>query len=188
MLYSVLRKIFQFLILIFNIEIRGDRDILKNYKNVLVCANHSSNWDPFFLSVVFRRKISWLAKIELFKNPIQRKLLLSLDTIPIDRDKADLKAIKEAMRCLKGGGVLGIFIEGTRVSNENEDNAKSGAIMIADKTSSPIIPVKVSSSYRLFKKTVITIGEVIYLDIDKSQYELEAKKLWNKIYELDGTK
>lgn len=186
MLYDIARILLQFIRPLFNIKIIGDRDILKKYENVVVCANHSSNWDPIFLALSFKRNISFLAKNELFKNPLLGRLLLSLNAIPIDRTKSDIKAIKEAMRELRQGGALGIFIEGTRVADESDENAKSGAIMLADKTSSPIIPVKINSTYRPFRRTVITIGEAIELGVDKSQYDEEAKRLLHTIYELDG--
>lgn len=185
-MYSFFRIILKIFVLpFFRIEVSGNVNILNDYENILVCANHSSNWDPFFLSGIFNRQIFWLAKAELFENPLFKVLLNGLGAIPVNRQKNDLKAIKSSIRTLRDGKVLGIFIEGTRVKEEDAGNAKSGTIMISQKTASPIIPVKISSSYKIFKKTFVTIGEPVPPIEDGKDYSEQAKQLWRNIYSLD---
>lgn len=176
--------------IIFPFEIRGDRELI-DYNNLVICANHWSNWDPLFLSVVFKKPIHWLAKIELFKIPILGGFLKSLGVIAIDRDGNDVKAMKNAMRVLKNGKILGVFIEGTRVKEVDYNNAKAGAIVIGDKTKSPLLPVYIKSDYKLFRKTKIIIGEEFFIHKEEnlkllsSDYENYSIKLLETIYNLD---
>lgn len=189
--YKIVRGIALFIFKIFYpLEIIGDRE-LNNYKNVVICANHWSNWDPLFLSLAFKRPIHWLAKIELFKNPILGRFLSALGVIPIDRDGNDIKAMKNAMRVLKNGNILGIFIEGTRVKEVNFNNAKAGAIVIGVKTKSPLLPVYIESNYKIFGRTRIIIGSEFYINygedkkISGEEYEEYSRKLLERIYTLD---
>ena len=75
----------------------------------LVVSNHSSMWDPLFITVVFRIHIYWMGKIELFKNKILGKLFMAGGAFPIRRGEPDFPAIRHAFRLLREGKVLGLF-------------------------------------------------------------------------------
>ena len=100
-----------------------------------------------------------MAKKELFEFILIRNIFLKMGAFPVDREKADLKAIKEALSILKNGGVLGIFPEGTR--NKTDDILlpfKSGASSIANKTNSLIVPFGIIGEYK--KNSIqLNIGE-----------------------------
>ena len=51
----------------------------------IVISNHTSLWDPLFISVAFRRQIHWMGKIELFKNKLARVFFLAVRAFPVRR-------------------------------------------------------------------------------------------------------
>ena len=138
-----------------------NRDRLDNIAGNIVCANHTSNWDPVFMALAARKPIRFMGKIELFKIPILSPIFLALGAFPVDRGNNDISAIKTAMTILKNKETLMIFPEGTRNRSE-EIIAKAGVVTIAVHTDAKIIPVFISSPIRLFHKVRIVVGEEIY--------------------------
>jgi 1-acyl-sn-glycerol-3-phosphate acyltransferase len=155
---------------------------------LLVCANHSMLTDPLFISFSFGigRHLRYMAKIELMRAPILGPILNSIGVFGVDRGKNDVNSIKTALRILKDGGIVGIFPEGTRKKEDNNE-AKKGAIMLAAKTGAPILPVYIPRVKRLFTKVPVVIGEpytVPKTDNGKEGYDIYAEELMNKISDL----
>ena len=100
-----------------------------------------------------------MAKKELFSNKLFSYTLKKFGVFPVDRSKNDLDAYREAIKILKNGKVLGIFIQGTRA--QNVDAAKNGAAMFAIKAGVSVIPVGINASYKFFSEVKINIGQPI---------------------------
>lgn len=154
----------------------------------LVCANHSSYLDILFLSFAFGIKhyLRYVAKKELLEIPVFGWLLKKAGVIGINREKADVSAIKKIMGALKEGYKVAIFPEGTRIKDDSTA-AKTGAIMIAAKTGVPLIPVNISRKKKLFKKTTVIIGQPYKLGNIKGgtdAYESYANDLMTRINSL----
>lgn len=165
--YSIIRAIGIFLFkFTYPWEINNS-DKLPKEGRYIICPNHISNMDPIFLIISQRRQIYFMAKSELFKNKILAKFLNAMGTFPVQRKKGDTKAINKSYEVLENNNALGIFIEGTRSKNGEFLKPKSGAVMIAYKTNSPIIPVcitpKKGNRVRPFRKTIITYGDPIFV-------------------------
>jgi 1-acyl-sn-glycerol-3-phosphate acyltransferase len=78
---------------------------------LLVC-NHISHFDPPFLTVAALRKIDWMATRELYAPGLVSAWMHAVDTFPVDREKVDRAAVREAVARLQRGRVVGIFPEG----------------------------------------------------------------------------
>jgi 1-acyl-sn-glycerol-3-phosphate acyltransferase len=91
----------------------------------------------------FSHRLSWLAKIELFENPILGWWFRIMQVIPIKRGRRDLAALEAAETALKGGAVLLIFPEGHRSRDGNLQQGRGGAVRLAMRTGSPIIPAAI---------------------------------------------
>ena len=78
---------------------------------MVVCAPHSNLVDPILIMAMMtiRRYPRFLAKKELFSLPIVGSFLRRIGMIPVDRGKADISSIKEALKVLKDKGIIGIF-------------------------------------------------------------------------------
>lgn len=147
------------LLSIYRIEIEGDRKLPED-KPLIVASNHIHNFDPVVLAIVFKnRDIHFMAKKELFNFKPLGYIFEKIGTISVDRNKNDITAIKKAVKILKSNEVLGIFPQGTRVKDKEDDTSKAGLGMFAVKTNTNIIPVKIESSYKMFSKIKVSVCE-----------------------------
>lgn len=128
---------------------------------VLFCANHNSILDMFFLGYKLDRWIYWMAKDELFKNPILSFIITKLGAFPVKRGKGDVGSIKHAYKLLSENKIVGIFPQGTRIDPEKIETSriKPGAAMIAANTGVKVLPAAVKGSYRIFSKMKVVYGE-----------------------------
>lgn len=176
MFYKVIKGILNlFLRIIFRFEVNGIQNVHPSDK-FIICSNHASNWDPLFISIIFPRQISWMAKKELFANKILSFLILKLGSFPVARGDTDISAIKNSLRVLKNNGVLGIFPEGTRVKGFDIKNAKPGVALLTIKSKSNVVPIYIESNYKVFGKVKINIGKPIDFFVS------DGKKLSNDDY------
>ena len=128
----------------------------------IVCSNHLSNNDPVLLGIAMKRQIFYMAKAELFKNPIAGWVIRHLGAFPVNRGAGDGKAINEAENIVKDGKLLGIFIEGTRSKTGEFLRPKSGASIIAHQMNVPVIPVCITpknKKIKPFQQVKISIGK-----------------------------
>lgn len=127
----------------------------------LLCANHNTMLDMFFLGYRLKRWIYWMGKEELFKNPLLGAILRSLGTFPVKRGAGDVGSIKIAYNLLKRDKIVGIFPHGTRIDPTKVETAriKPGAAMIAVNAGVPIIPANIQGNYRIFGKIKVIYGD-----------------------------
>ena len=175
--------------LLYRIEINGLENVPKEGA-VILCANHVSLLDAVLINCFTPRKTRYLAKEELNKFYL-RPFIKLYKIIMVKRDAKDLSAIKESLKALKSNDCLVIFPEGTRKGLEkNNGQMKNGATYLAIKTQTPIIPIGIKGSMKLFSKIVVNFGKPIeYLEYSKQKItkELEdvtTEQLKNKIIEL----
>ncbi|MBI4717704.1 MAG: MFS transporter [Planctomycetes bacterium] len=112
---------------------------------VIVTANHTCSADPLFLSAAAPyRAISFMVAEEYTHWPVVRFFLHLVECIPVKRDGRDTAATKEAIRRLRAGKALGIFIEGGIVPPGQQPVPKDGVAMLALKTGAKVIPAHIS--------------------------------------------
>lgn len=157
---------------------------------VVICANHSSFIDPILIAFAFQRhrQIFFMSKAEIFKVPILGAVLRSIGSFPVHRGETDISAIRTAFGLLKSGRRVMIFPEGTRVKEKEPVDAKSGALRIAIKTKTPILPVYISRRKRIFSFSKLVIGKP-YLPVEPrdKDYLALADELMEKINVLEST-
>ena len=152
-----------FYALFFRLRIKGLENIPME-GGAILCANHISNFDPVTIAISIPRQPRYMAKKELFQVPVLGWLIARLKAFPVDRSIADMSAFKKAVQVLKGGEMVGMFAQGTRVKPGEEKAAKAGVALFAMKGNAPVIPVAISGSMKLFSKVTITFGEPLTLD------------------------
>lgn len=114
----------------------------------ILASNHLAVADSFYLPLVVRRRITFLAKAEYFTGKgIKGRLTAWFYTVagqvPIDRTNADAAqgALDTAQRLLNDGKLLGMYPEGTRSPDGRLYKGKSGLARLALETGVPVIPV-----------------------------------------------
>ena len=106
----------------------------------LLAANHVTLVDPFAVGLPSARRVHFMSKVENFATPWGRWFMENGNAFPVDRGKADLSAIKTAIRLLQKGQLLVLFPQGTR----GGEAAKDGVGFIALRGKAPVVPCGVS--------------------------------------------
>lgn len=143
----VLRPLFR---LAWRIEASGLEHLPRTGPAIL-CPNHISVLDSFFLPVVLPRRITFVGKAEYLDDWKTRRLFPALGMIPIDRSGGDAAqaALDTAARLLRAGELFGIYPEGTRSRDGLLHKGRTGAARLALTTGAPIIPVGIVGTDRV---------------------------------------
>ena len=128
-------------------EVRGRENVPRS-GGLIVASNHISFWDPPMVGSALPRESHFLAKEELFKAPVLGPLIRGVNAIPIRRGVADMSGLSRAIETLKGGSVLLMFPEGTRIRDGELHPARPGVGMIAVQANVSILPCCISGSNR----------------------------------------
>src|SRR3954451_4343459 len=131
----------------FRLERQG-REHAKVRGGLIVAANHRSFLDPFVIGVLlpWRRRIQFVAKVELFEKRWQGWLISRLGGFPIRRGQSDEAAIETARQAVERGGTVVIFPEGTRIRTASLGTPKRGVGRLALETGASVLPVAVNGS------------------------------------------
>ena len=127
----------------------------------VLCPNHTTLGDPFYVVFAFGRKYPMraMAKIQIMRVPVIGWILGKAGVFGVDRGRADMKAVKTALKFLKDGNKLLMFPEGTRVHEGEDVTAKTGAAMFATRTGAPLLPIYIQRKKKLFARNVVVIGQ-----------------------------
>ncbi|TGN72732.1 1-acyl-sn-glycerol-3-phosphate acyltransferase [Streptomyces bauhiniae] len=113
----------------------------------IIAGNHLSFSDHFLMPAILRRRITFLAKAEYFTGPGLKGRLTafffrSAGQIPVDRSgkEAGQAAVREGLKVLDRGELLGIYPEGTRSHDGRLYKGKVGVAVMALKAGAPVVP------------------------------------------------
>jgi 1-acyl-sn-glycerol-3-phosphate acyltransferase len=156
--------------LIGGLFVQGEENIPESGP-VLMVSNHVSYLDPVAIGDASTRRVVFMAKYELFNNPLLNFLLRGVDSFPVKRGEPDRAAFKNTLAMLEEGRVVCIFPEGTRSESGELMEAEPGAVIFAMKTGCPVVPVYVSGSKRVLDldgklrrgKITVAFGEPFHL-------------------------
>ena len=144
---------------LFRVRVVGYEHASSHRGPLLVVANHISEWDPFFMGSCLPWQVHWLGKVELFEllGGRMAHLLRILHCFPVDRQKADLGAIKEIVRRLKSGRPVVVFAEGGIRCDETSllgsaPQLKEGAAIAAIHAGCPILPILLNGTVSLYMR------------------------------------
>ena len=162
MFHKICRRIvFPIIKVFYRMKVKGLENLPKD-ENYIIVSNHLGMIDCFAIATMFKQKIYFMAKKELFDKKLKAKFIRWLGGIPVDREKLDITTIKECFKTLKNGDILVVFPEGTRNKKADEIDLlplKGGANLIAFKTNSKIVPVGMAKKYKVFRKNYMYVGE-----------------------------
>ena len=164
-LYTIAWVLGRVLLWLYRVEIRGVKELPKN--GVLLCPNHATDLDPVLIALCLPidYHMHFMAKAELFENPLLGWLLRTLGAFPVQRDGKDVQSVKTAMQVIHRGENLLIFPEGTTIRggvgyhDGLPAHAHAGIAMIGVRTGATLVPVFCDGQKKLFRKTRIYFGE-----------------------------
>ena len=130
---------------IFGLRASGRKNIPPHGPLMLV-SNHLSHLDVLVIGILLDRPLNYVARSTLFFFPLG-PFIRSLGAFPIQRDGIGAQGLKETLRRLKYGGIVTLFPEGTRTSDGELGEMKSGIAMLATKAKVPILPAAIAGTF-----------------------------------------
>ena len=113
---------------------------------VILASNHRSFLDPFAIGCCLGRPIYFVAKQELFKNPLVGWFLNCLGAFPIKRGASDEESVATSLALLERGQAVVIFPEGTRIRTGSLAPPRRGVGRLALESGRPVVPIAVTNS------------------------------------------
>lgn len=138
----------------------------KKYKlegKTIIIANHYSNFDPFFIWMIFhKKKIRFVTIVETKKKLFTRFLTWLFDCLYIDYESKNLQFFRDCLRTLKENGIICIFPEGgVNVRKYGFFDFQGSFLFFARKTGANILPLYIYPEVRFFKRSSVYIGDPI---------------------------
>lgn len=155
-----------FTLVVFRVQTYGQENIEKD-KPYIMCANHTSNWDPPILYTATKREMYMMAKEELFRNKFIYWFANKTNIFPVKRGKKDIESIKKSIKVLNDNKILAIFPEGTRNGIIKNGKIQNGPAYLAARTGVQVIPAKIEGNFKPFTKVRIYYGK----PLDFSNYK-----------------
>ncbi|HEU5099195.1 MAG TPA: lysophospholipid acyltransferase family protein [Roseiflexaceae bacterium] len=128
-----------------NWKVEGLENLPPRGQGMILAVNHL-NWTDIHIlgaSLPLSHRPWWIAKVEMFLNPLASWWLREMQVIPIKRGKRDTAAMEASEQALHDGAVLIVFPEGHRSRTGGLLEGRGGAIRLAVRTGCPIVPVAI---------------------------------------------
>jgi 1-acyl-sn-glycerol-3-phosphate acyltransferase len=140
------------------------------------------------------RLARFMAKREIFDNPIAGPLMRGMKHISVDRNNG-APSFVEALKALKKGEIVGVFPEATISQSFELKAMKSGVIRLAMESGAPVLPTIIWGSQRIWTKrlprdfarkstpVIIAIGAPLYFAPSEDP-EAALERLRSRMLEL----
>lgn len=146
----------------------------------IVVSNHLNNADPCVIPGVLKRRIVIMAKKEMFRWPGLNLIFRLIGAFPVDRQGADLNALREAQSVVNNGLLLLMFPEGTRSRDRQLHEGFPGSALVAYRTGAQIIPIAITGTEHIPWPWVFVrpfIGPRVTVRIGEPFYPPKAERI-----------
>lgn len=152
--------------IVYKMEFKGLDNIPAQGTRYIVAINHTCALDPVFVAMPKQvPALHFMAKAELFKNPIVAWFITHMYGFPVKRGKGDTSAIDYGEKIIEEGHVMAICPEGKRIKDKNgvPQKAKAGVAVIAKATNASVLPVAIccDGPIKAGKKLTVSYGKLI---------------------------
>jgi 1-acyl-sn-glycerol-3-phosphate acyltransferase len=163
---------------------------------LILAPNHASFMDHFFAGAFVRRRIQFMAKSQLFTNPIATWIFNHGGVFPVRRGHQDDEAFISAYKILERGGAIGMYCEGGRSRNgQIAAEARPGIGRLALESGAPVVPVAILGSYQVrnwkrlqFPRVTVSYGDPFRFEViehpTREQQQEAADYILDRIREL----
>jgi len=111
----------------------------------LLAGNHLSFLDPPLIGSFIPRPIHFLMNEKFFAKPILHSLATALGALPVQGPK-EQSSLRQSLRLLRQGEVVGIFPEGQRVNPGEQSPAAPGLGFLSRVGKVPVVPLQISGT------------------------------------------
>ncbi len=149
--HSVVKKILVFVLGIYS-ALRYKIKITplgeKKERQYLILFNHQTAFDQFFVGLIFKKPVYYLASEDLFSNGFISSLIRYLvNPIPIQKQTNDPRAVINCIRVAKEGGTIALAPEGNRTFTGQTVTIKPSIAQLAKHLRLPIAFVRIEGGY-----------------------------------------
>lgn len=116
---------------------------------VLLAPNHFSFWDHFFVAVLLRREVHFMAKSQLMKPALLAWYINNGGVFPVRRGQRDQEAFITAHTIFDRDGMVLMYAEGGRSRSTELGQPKPGLGRLALESGAPVVPIAIHGSERL---------------------------------------
>ncbi len=139
-----------------SVDIKGLENIPGKGPAVLL-SNHTSFMDSLILGAFPRRNIWFMAKNSEYRGRLLTWALRHARSFPVRRYTTDVQAVRNAVRVVNQGHILGIYPEGERTWDNSLLPFRYGTIRLVLALGKPVIPVGISGAYELMPRWTSSI-------------------------------
>ena len=153
--YRLVRRCFRIVAApMFRFAVEGE-DRVPSQGPVIIVAPHRSWLDPPCLAAACRRHVRFLIMEKIYIYPWVNRFYSSMQAIPvkIGDGAMTLAALREALRALGAGTMIGIFPEGRVVAGERMGKMHPGAATLALRSGAVVVPVIIDGSARAWPRS-----------------------------------
>lgn len=133
------------------IKVQG-REAIPEHGPFILIANHQSVLDPILIQTICPRPIHTMAKSTQFASPVIAQLMYRLNSFPVRRYRIDPQAVRHALRIIRSGEPVGIYIEGERTWDGRLQSPRLGTIRLILKAGVPVVPCTIQGSYDVWPR------------------------------------
>ena len=130
--------------LLFRLKIEG-REHVPHHGRLILACNHPSHLDPPLVGISIPREVHYAAKIGIFRG-VWSHFFRWVNAVPVRRTGWDKEAVKVLLDALHREHAILIFPEGTNSKDGKPLPAKAGVGLLAMKTGSWILPVRIDGT------------------------------------------
>jgi long-chain acyl-CoA synthetase len=122
----------------------------------LICPNHQSYVDPFFVcaALPYRTlaRVFFVGAVEYFETPLMAWVARKIHCVPVDPDSNLVPAMRAGAFGLAHGKVLMLFPEGERSIDGTVKRFKKGAPILSRHMHVPVVPVAIKGAYEVWPR------------------------------------
>ena len=159
-------------------------------RQYLIVTNHQTAFDQFFIGMVFKGAVYYVASEDLFsKGWISSLIRYLVAPIPIKKQTTDVKAVINCMRVAKEGGTIALAPEGNRTYSGRLVHINPAIGALAKKLKLPIAVFRIEGGYGVQPRwsDVVRRGKMrayVHSVIEPEEYEnMSSQELYELIKE-----
>ena len=172
--YSLVKNSFRIIFTLYNgLRVSGLENLPA--EPFIAASNHMSNVDPPLIGGIMPRRLRYLAKESLFRNPLLGFFIRTLGAVPVTREDSQRAGavMKLMLSLLDSGESILLFPEGTRSRDGRLKPLEGGVAFLSVKSGAPILPIYIRGSDRVCPqgktlprpvRLTVTVSEPLYPD------------------------
>jgi 1-acyl-sn-glycerol-3-phosphate acyltransferase len=157
---------------------------------VILAPNHFSFFDHFFVAMLLRREVQFMAKSQLFRPPLLDFILSHGGTFPVRRGQRDEDAFITAHSVLDRGGTVLMYAEGGRSRSKELGQPKPGLGRLVLESGAPVVPIAIHGSQHLREtsravispKVTVQYGEPLLYERVEHPHREQAQAVADEVF------